>query len=112
VIAAWWKERMQGRGPRRLDRTVNGLAACDSINPENNHDLKWWPGVHPTGSPAMANRTLSVENCGDALVLRPVPADPIGAALGSLAGPGPSSEELRAERAQEALADERKWGPR
>jgi AbrB family looped-hinge helix DNA binding protein len=58
-------------------------------------------------------RTLSVEDRGDALVLRPVPADPIGAALGSLAGPGPSSEEMRAQtRSEEALADERKWGPR
>lgn len=58
-------------------------------------------------------RTLSVEDRGDALVLRPVPADPIGAALGSLAGPGPNSEEMRAQtRSEDALADERKWGPR
>ncbi len=54
---------------------------------------------------------LFVEDQGDALVLRPIPADPIGAAVGSLAGPGPSGAELRSlVRAEEASADERRRG--
>ena len=54
---------------------------------------------------------LLVEDQGDALVLRPIPADPIGAAVGSLAGPGPSGAEMRAlVREEEALADERRRG--
>jgi AbrB family looped-hinge helix DNA binding protein len=51
---------------------------------------------------------LFVEDKGNAIVLRPVPADPIGAARGSLAGPGPTSDEARALlREEEILADER-----
>lgn len=47
-----------------------------------------------------------VEDLGDRLVLRPIPADPINAARGSLAGPGPSTDELRAEaRREEAEID-------
>ena len=54
---------------------------------------------------------LLVEDQGDALVLRPIPADPIGAAVGSLAGPGPTSAGLRSlVREEEALADARKRG--
>ncbi len=41
-------------------------------------------------------RRVIVEDQGDALVLRPLPADPIGAAIGSLAGPGPTTDEMRA----------------
>jgi bifunctional DNA-binding transcriptional regulator/antitoxin component of YhaV-PrlF toxin-antitoxin module len=49
-----------------------------------------------------------IEDLGDRLVLRPVPADPIGEAVGSLAGPGPSSDEMRAAlRAEEAAIDHR-----
>lgn len=40
-------------------------------------------------------RELLIEDRGTSLVLRPLPDDPIGAALGSLAGPGPSSTEIR-----------------
>lgn len=39
--------------------------------------------------------TLTVEDHGDRLVLRPIPAEPIRAARGSLAGRGPSSAETR-----------------
>ena len=54
---------------------------------------------------------LLVEDRGDALVLRPIPDDPIAAAIGSLARPGPRGDELRSRlREEEALADERKWG--
>ena len=41
-------------------------------------------------------RRVIVEDRGDALVLRPLPADPIGAAIGSLAGAGPTTDEMRA----------------
>ena len=52
-----------------------------------------------------------VDDEGDQIVLRPIPDDPIGAAMGSLAGPGPSSEELRRMfRDEEAEIDERRWG--
>jgi AbrB family looped-hinge helix DNA binding protein len=43
------------------------------------------------------------------LVIRPLPDDPIAAAMGSLAGVGPTTDELREEaRAEELLAYERK----
>jgi AbrB family looped-hinge helix DNA binding protein len=52
---------------------------------------------------------LLVEDHGDSLVLRPIPADPIGAAMGSLAGPGPTTDEDRAEaRREEASAERRR----
>jgi bifunctional DNA-binding transcriptional regulator/antitoxin component of YhaV-PrlF toxin-antitoxin module len=52
---------------------------------------------------------VAIEDLGDRLVLRPVPADPIGAAVGSLAGPGPSSDQMRATlRGEEASADHRR----
>lgn len=57
-----------------------------------------------------AHRVL-VEDHGASLVVRPIPADPIGAAIGSLAGAGPSSDEIRAqEREEEALIERRRWG--
>ena len=53
---------------------------------------------------------MSVEDRGDSLVLRPIPDDPIGAAMGSLAGQGPSTDVLRAMlREEEALAEERRY---
>ena len=56
-------------------------------------------------------RVIIVEQ-GDALVVRPLPDDPIAAAMGSLAGPGPTTDELRAaSRAEELLAYERKGWP-
>jgi bifunctional DNA-binding transcriptional regulator/antitoxin component of YhaV-PrlF toxin-antitoxin module len=58
-----------------------------------------------------ATRILIVEDTGDSLILRPVPADPIGAALGSLAGRGPTSVEARSRtRDEEVRAERRKWG--
>ncbi len=54
-----------------------------------------------------------VEDRGDSLVLRPLPDDPIDAAMGSLAGPGPTSDEMRRMyREEEAEAEERKYGAR
>jgi AbrB family looped-hinge helix DNA binding protein len=53
-------------------------------------------------------RVVLVER-GDTLEIRPLPDDPIAAAMGSLAGPGPTTDELREElRAEELLAYERK----
>jgi bifunctional DNA-binding transcriptional regulator/antitoxin component of YhaV-PrlF toxin-antitoxin module len=53
-------------------------------------------------------RVVLVER-GNTLEIRPLPDDPIGAAMGSLAGPGPTTDELRAEsRAEELLVYERK----
>jgi bifunctional DNA-binding transcriptional regulator/antitoxin component of YhaV-PrlF toxin-antitoxin module len=51
-----------------------------------------------------ATDRVEIEDRGNALVLRPLPADPIAAAMGSLRRPGGlTSEELRAlERAEEA----------
>lgn len=50
-----------------------------------------------------------VEDLGEALVLRPIPADPIGAAIGSLAGPGPTSDEVRKrERREEGEIERRR----
>jgi bifunctional DNA-binding transcriptional regulator/antitoxin component of YhaV-PrlF toxin-antitoxin module len=36
-----------------------------------------------------------LEDQGTAILIRPIPADPIGAAVGSLSGRGPTSDELR-----------------
>ena len=56
---------------------------------------------------------ISVEDQGNALVIRPIPADPIGAAIGSLAGRAPASDEMRAElRDAEAAAELRKGDAR
>ena len=50
---------------------------------------------------------LSVEDTGEALILRPIPADPIRAAIGSLAGPGPTSGIARGlTRIEEASVGE------
>jgi len=52
-----------------------------------------------------------VEDLGDSIVLRPIPVDPIGAAIGSLAGSGPTSDATRATlRKDEAAANVRRWG--
>ena len=56
---------------------------------------------------------LSMEDRGDALVLRPIPPDPVGAAVGSLAGPGPSSDAARSRtREEERVIGERRSPPR
>ena len=49
---------------------------------------------------------LVLDDQGDRLVLEPLPEDPIGAAIGSLAGPGPSSAELRSAFQRDELASE------
>jgi len=50
-----------------------------------------------------------IEDRGDSLVLRPLPPDPIGAALDLLPAEGPSSEQMRAQlRAEDAAAEARR----
>lgn len=57
-------------------------------------------------------RELLIEDRGSSLVLRPLPDDPIGAAMGSLAGPGPSSAEIRRQaREEDAERDEQRSQP-
>jgi hypothetical protein len=55
-------------------------------------------------------REVVIEDLGSSLSIRPLPDDPIGAAAGSLAGPGPTSDEMRRQlREEEAEAEARKW---
>jgi hypothetical protein len=56
-------------------------------------------------------RTESVvlEDRGESMVIRPLPADPIAAARGSLRGPGPTTDEARVIlRREEAEAEDRR----
>lgn len=56
-----------------------------------------------------ATDRVLLEDRGNAVVIRPIPADPIAAARGSMRGPGPTSDELRAmSRAEEARIEARK----
>lgn len=53
-----------------------------------------------------ATDNIVIEDGGDALVLRPLPADPIGAAIGSLPLPaGLTTDELRSRARAEGQAD-------
>lgn len=57
--------------------------------------------------------TLTLEDRGEEIVLRPVPDDPIAAAAGAFAGDGPKvdwEKVVREEREAEAEAYERKFG--
>lgn len=52
-----------------------------------------------------------IEDRGDSLVLRPIPSDPIEAAIGSFFGPGPDSGQMRAQfREEEGEAEDRRQG--
>lgn len=54
-------------------------------------------------------RHVVVEDRGNALLIRPIPDDPIGAAIGSLSGRRPTSDELRSIlRAEESAIDDRR----
>ena len=56
-------------------------------------------------------RNVLIDDEGAYIRIRPLPDDPIGAAMGSLAGSGPSTEEMiRQFREEEAEAEARKWG--
>ena len=55
-------------------------------------------------------RTVIVDDAGSYLRISPVPDDPISAAAGALAGPGPSAAEMLQQlREQEAAVESRKW---
>jgi hypothetical protein len=52
-----------------------------------------------------------IEDQGDALVLRPLPDDPIGAALELFDARGPTTDEIRARmREEDAAAEGRRFG--
>jgi bifunctional DNA-binding transcriptional regulator/antitoxin component of YhaV-PrlF toxin-antitoxin module len=54
---------------------------------------------------------VMIEDQGDSLVLRPLPDDPIGAALDLFGAGGPSTEEIRAQlREEDAAAEARRYG--
>lgn len=54
---------------------------------------------------------ILIEDQGDALVLRPLPDDPIGAALDLFTASGPSTDEIRAQlREEDAAAEVRRFG--
>jgi bifunctional DNA-binding transcriptional regulator/antitoxin component of YhaV-PrlF toxin-antitoxin module len=55
-----------------------------------------------------AATTVSVEDHGDHVVVRPLPADPITAARGSLRGPVDVAKLRARARADEAAADARR----
>ena len=58
-----------------------------------------------------SNRAIVEELPSGAVLLQPLPADPLRAVIGSLAGPGPSVDEmLDRYRADEIAAERRKWG--
>jgi virulence-associated protein VagC len=49
-------------------------------------------------------RRVLIEDHGDALVLRPLPADPIGAALDLFPAVGPTTDDVRAQLREEGTA--------
>lgn len=55
-------------------------------------------------------RVILVDH-GTSLELRPIPADPIAALMGSMKNIGPSTDEIRAQmREEDAEIEERKYG--
>ena len=56
-------------------------------------------------------RNVIIDDAGAYIRVSPVPDDPLAAASGSLAGPGPSvNDMMRQLREEEAEADDRKFG--
>lgn len=57
-----------------------------------------------------ATRVILVDH-GTSLELRPLPADPIAALIGSMNNPGLTTDEIRAQmREEDAEIEERKYG--
>jgi len=52
--------------------------------------------------------SVSIEDAGDHVILRPLPDDPIAAARGALKGKLPSTSELRARARKDEAAAERR----
>jgi hypothetical protein len=58
-----------------------------------------------------ATDALVVEDLGDRVVLRPIPADPVAAAVGSFpARKGSAAQARRRTREEEQTAERRKYG--
>lgn len=58
-----------------------------------------------------ASRSVLVIDRGDYAIMRPIPSDPVAALRGVHAGPGPTSEQVRAEeRAAESAREQRGRG--
>lgn len=56
-------------------------------------------------------RNIVLEDQGGAVLIRPIPADPIGAAVGSLAGRGPTTDQMRTlVREEESAVDAERGG--
>ncbi len=56
-------------------------------------------------------RNVIIDDAGAYIRISPIPDDPISAVAGSLAGPGPTvNEMMRQYREEEAEIEERKWG--
>ena len=56
-------------------------------------------------------RNVLIQDGGAYIRIMPIPDDPIAAVAGSLAGPGPTvNEMMRQHREEEAEIEERKWG--
>jgi bifunctional DNA-binding transcriptional regulator/antitoxin component of YhaV-PrlF toxin-antitoxin module len=56
-----------------------------------------------------ATRNVAIEDRGSMILVRPIPDDPIGAAIGSLKGGRPTTNRARAiVREEEAAVDEAK----
>jgi hypothetical protein len=52
---------------------------------------------------------ISLEDQGSAIIIRPIPDDPIGAAIGSLRGRGPDTDQMRAiVRDEESAGDDQR----
>jgi len=93
------------------EANIDGALSCDTVPLMKSTTISKGGQISIPAAVRRRWRTerLLVEDQGDALVLRPIPADPIGAAVGSLAGPGPDGAEMRSMvRAEEASADERR----
>ena len=59
-----------------------------------------------------ASDTLIVEDLGNRVVIRPMPADPIGAAVGAFRSPGLTSDQARTMiRMEETEAEQSKHNP-
>ena len=75
-----------------------------------------WGGTVPVPNAVRQRwktRFLVAEDCGDHLVLRPDPEDPVKLARGAFKdSSGPSPEEMKQmEREEEREIEERKYGP-
>ena len=93
---------------------LTGCVSCDTVNRMKTAAISRGGQI---SIPAEVRRRwkstrVLIDDRGDALVIRPIPADPIRAAMGSLApGSRSSSEDARRRaRREEAEAEDRRFG--